>query len=264
MEICVMEYRNIVVKKEDNIVVVTISREKALNALNDETIGELQDFFNNSLADKSIACVIITGAGKAFVAGADITELVGCDVRKGVEKSKLGLHLMKSIEDFPRPVIAAVNGFALGGGCELAMACDIRLASEKAKFGQPEVNLGLIPGYGGTQRLARLVGRGKAKQLVFSGQMIDAHEAHRIGLVDEVYPPDELMDRAMELAGLIASKAPLAVAIAKECINRGLDIDLSAGCDFEKTNFGTTFATEDAREGMTAFLEKRPAKFKGE
>ena len=259
-----MDYKNIIVKREDNIVVITINREKALNALNAETIAELQDFFRHSWNDRTIGCVIITGAGKAFVAGADISELAKCDVKAGVRTSMLGLYLMQSIENFPRPVIAAVNGFALGGGCELAMACDIRLASEKARFGQPEVNLGLIPGYGGTQRLARLVGRGKAKQLIFSGAIVDAAEARRIGLADEVYPVEELMNKAMELAKLIASKAPVAISVAKECINRGLDINLAAGCDFEKTSFGTIFGTDDAKEGMAAFLEKRGAQFKGE
>jgi len=259
-----MDYKNITVEKEDNIVIITISRAKALNALNDETIGELQNYFRRSWTDSSIGCVIITGAGKSFVAGADISELAKCNVKTAVKTSMLGLYLMQSIENFPRPVIAAVNGFALGGGCELAMACDIRLASEKAKFGQPEVNLGLIPGYGGTQRLARLVGRGKAKQLIFTGDMIDAAEAYRIGLADEVYAPDELIDRAKEMAHMISSKSPIAVSVAKECINRGLDINLAAGCDFEKTSFGTIFGTDDAREGMTAFLEKRKAEFKGE
>lgn len=259
-----MDYKNIIVAREDNIVIVTINREKALNALNDETIGELQHFFGHAWNDKGIGCIIITGAGKAFVAGADISELVKCDVKSGIKKSMLGLYLMKTIENFPRPVIAAINGFALGGGCELAMACDIRLVSEKAKFGQPEVNLGLIPGYGGTQRLARLVGRGKAKQLIFSGEMIDAAEARRLGLADEVYPPEELMDKAKTMAKAIASKAPIAVAIAKECINRGLDVNLSAGCDYEKNCFGTIYGTTDAKEGMTAFLEKRKAEFKGE
>jgi enoyl-CoA hydratase len=259
------EFKNILVKKEDNIAVVTVSREKALNALNAETVAELQHFFSYHWKDKSLRAVIITGAGeKAFVAGADITELVKSDVQKAVETSMFGLYLMKSIENFPRPVIAAVNGFALGGGCELAMACDIRIASENAKFGQPEVNLGIIPGYGGTQRLARLVGRGKAKQLIMTGDMIDAAEAHRIGLVDEIYKPEELMDKALGLAKKIAAKAPIAITAAKECINRGLDVNLSAGCDFEKVNFGTIFGTNDAREGMKAFLEKRKAEFKGE
>jgi enoyl-CoA hydratase len=259
-----MEYKNIIVKKEGRIAIITINREKALNALNDEVIGEMQDFFRHAWMDDSVGCVIITGAGKAFVAGADISELAQCDVKGAVKKSMLGLYLMQSIENFPRPVIAAVNGFALGGGCELAMACDIRLASDKAKFGQPEVNLGLIPGYGGTQRLARLVGRGKAKQLIFTGDMIDANEAHRIGLVDEVYPAEELMNKAMALAQNILSKAPIAVSTAKECINKGLDVNLSAGCELEKASFGTIFGTDDAREGMKAFLEKRKAAFKGE
>jgi len=258
-----MEFKNIEIKREDKIAVVTINREKAMNALNAETIKELQAFFKNHWEDESLGCVIITGAGKAFIAGADITELAKLDVKGAVHTSMLGLYLMKSIENFPRPVIAAVNGFALGGGCELAMACDIRLASEKAKFGQPEVNLGLIPGYGGTQRLARLVGRGKAKQLVLTGGMVDAREAHRIGLADEVYAPEELMDKAMEMAKMIVAKAPVAVSVAKECINRGLDINLSAGCDFEKTAFGTIFGTSDSKEGLTAFMEKRKADFQG-
>jgi enoyl-CoA hydratase len=178
--------------------------------------------------------------------------------------SRRGLYLMASIERYPRPVIAAVNGFALGGGCELAMACDIRLASEKAKLGQPEINLGIIPGYGGTQRLPRLVGRGKAKQLILTGEMISATEAHRIGLVDEVFAPEELMDKAMAMAKVIASKGAVAVTAAKECINSGLNADLATGCDYEKNAFGTIFGTADAKEGLKAFLEKRPAQFKGE
>ncbi len=258
-----MEYKNIIIKKEDRLAIVTINREKALNALNDETVAELQDFFRHSWMDNSFGCVIITGAGKAFVAGADIAELAACDVKKALAKSMLGLYLMQTIENYPKPVIAAVNGFALGGGCELAMACDIRLASEKAKFGQPEVNLGLIPGYGGTQRLARLVGRGKAKQMIFTGDMIDANEAHRIGLVDEVYPVEELMDKAMAMAKTILSRSPIAVTTAKECINSGLDTNLQVGCDLEKTSFGAIYGTEDAMEGMKAFLEKRKAEFKG-
>ena len=258
-----MEFKNIDIKKEGKIAIVTISREKALNALNAETVTELKTFFHNHWRDDSILGVIITGAGKSFVAGADIKELADCDVISAVETSRLGLYLMHLIENFPHPVIAAVNGFALGGGCELAMACDIRIASEKAKFGQPEVNLGLIPGYGGTQRMARLVGRGKAKQLILSGDMIDAAEAYRIGLADEVYPPEELMDKVLELANKIASKAPVAVAKAKECINKGLDVDLSSGCDFEKISFGTIYGTTDCKEGLTAFMEKRKADFKG-
>ena len=258
------DYKNIIVEKKDSILVITISREKALNALNRETISELQQAFSFYWTAEDIRCVILTGKGeKAFVAGADISELADLDVRSGTDNSAHGLYLMKTIQNFPKPVIAAVNGFALGGGCEIAMACDIRLASEKARFGQPEVNLGIIPGYGGTQRLSRLVGRGKAMQLILTGDMIKADEALRIGLVEEVYPPDQLMDKAMELAQLIASKAPLAISMAKECINRGLDVSLAHGCDLEKANFGQLFGTGDKNEGMEAFLEKRPPKFTG-
>jgi enoyl-CoA hydratase len=260
-----MEFKNIEVKKEAGIAVVTVNREKALNALNAETVYELQTFFRNHWEDKELRCVIITGGGtKAFIAGADIKELSELNVKGAVDTSMHGLYLMQSIENFPRPVIAAINGFALGGGCELAMACDIRLASENAKMGQPEINLAIIPGYGGTQRMARLVGRGKAKELIFTGDMVDAREAHRIGLVDEVYPAEELMDKAMEMAKKIASKAPIAMGSAKELINRGLDVNLAAGCDLEKVNFGAVLATADAKEGLKAFIEKRKPEIKGE
>lgn len=257
------EYKNLKVEKKDSTLLVTISRERAMNALNKETVAELQQLFSYHWTDDSIAVVVVTGAGKAFVAGADITELADLDVRSGTQLSAHGLYLMKTIQNFPKPVIAAVNGFALGGGCELAMACDIRLASEKAKFGQPEVNLGIIPGYGGTQRLARLVGRGKAMQLICTGEMINAAEAHRIGLVEEVFAPEDLMDKTMEMAATIASKGPLAVVMAKECINRGLDGNLTAGCDLEKANFGSICGTGDKNEGMEAFLEKRKPRFTG-
>ncbi len=258
------EFKNLIVKSVDEILIVTINREKALNALNKETVLELQQLFSNYWSDTSVKGVIITGAGeKAFVAGADIPELAELNVQGGAETMARGQYLMKTIQNFPKPVIAAINGFALGGGCELAMACDIRLASEKAKFGQPEVNLGIIPGYGGTQRLSRLVGRGKATQLIMTGQIIKADEAYRIGLVDEIYSPDELMDKALEMAKLIASKAPLAVAAAKECINRGLDVSLTAGCDLEKANFAMLCESADKKEGMGAFMEKRTAKFTG-
>ena len=248
------DYKNLVVEVKDAVLVVTISRERALNALNKEVVAELQQLFSFYWSDEAIRCVIITGAGeKAFVAGADITELADLDVRSGNELSARGLYLMKTIQNFPKPVIAAVNGFALGGGCELAMACDIRLASEKAKLGQPEVSLGIIPGYGGTQRLPRLVGRGKAMQLILTGEMIGAAEAHRIGLVDEVYPPGELMDKAMEMAKLIGSKGPIAVTLSKECINRGLDGTLTAGCDLEKANFGQICGTGDKTKELRRF-----------
>ncbi|MCP4566141.1 MAG: crotonase [FCB group bacterium] len=256
-----MDYKHIEVKIDDGVAVLTISREKALNALNAELISEMQKFFSSNWMDREFRCVIITGAGKAFVAGADIGELAKLDVPGATRTAMIGQYLNKSIENFPCPVIAVINGFALGGGCELAMACDIRLASEKAKLGQPEVNLGLIPGYAGTQRLSRLVGRGKAKELIFTGDMVPAVEAHRIGLVDEVYPPEELMDKALGMAKKIASKSAPSISAAKELINRGLDVNLSAGSDFEKTTFGTLFGNKDTFEGLNAFLEKRPPKF---
>ncbi len=258
------EYKNVIVEVKESVLIITISREKVLNALNRETLAELQNIFNHYWSDDNIKCVILTGAGeKAFVAGADIKEMVHLNVLESTELAANGHFLMKTIQYFPKPVIAAVNGFALGGGCELALACDIRLASENAKLGQPEVNLGIIPGYGGTQRLPRLVGKGKAMQLILTGEMIDAKEAHRIGLVDEVYPADQLMDKAMEMAKVISAKGPVAIATAKECINRGLDINLSAGSDLEKANFSLLFSTDDKKEGMNAFLEKRKPQFKG-
>lgn len=258
------EYKNLIVEKKDEILIVTINRERALNALNKDTINELQQLFSYHWSDDAIKCVILTGAGeKSFVAGADITELIDLDVRSGAETSGRGLYLMKTIQNFPKPVIAAINGFALGGGLELAMACDIRLASEKAKLGQPEVNLGIIPGYGGTQRLPRIVGKGKALQMILTGDPINAAEALRIGLVEEVYPPDQLMPKALEMAKTICSRGPLAIQAAKECINRGLDVNLTAGCDLEKANFGSICGSGDKNEGMEAFLEKRKPSFTG-
>lgn len=258
------EYKNLLVEKKDAILIIKINRERALNALNRETVAELQQLFSFHWTDDSIRCVLLAGAGeKAFVAGADIPELADLDVRSGADLSARGLYLMKTIQNFPKPVIAVINGFALGGGCELAMACDIRLASEKAKLGQPEVNLGVIPGYGGTQRLARLVGRGKAMQLILTGELISAQEAYRIGLVDELYPPEQLWEKAMAMAELICTRGPLAIAAAKECINRGLDINLTAGCDLEKATFATICGSGDKNEGMEAFLEKRKPAFTG-
>jgi enoyl-CoA hydratase len=259
----VMDYQNIVVEKKDKIALLTISREKALNALNDETIAEIQDFFDSIGDSDDVNCIVITGQGKAFVAGADIAELAGCNVEGGTEKAVIGHKMMRTIENCPWPVIAAVNGFALGGGCELALACDFRLASEKAKFGQPEVNLGIIPGYGGTQRLPRLIGAGKAKELVYTGNIINAEEAYRIGLADEIYPLEELMDKAMDMAKLIVSKGPLAIKAAKKCINEGLEGTLKEGCELESQAFGELYGSEDTPEGLNAFLEKRPPQFKG-
>jgi len=259
-----MEYKNLLLEKDKGLAIVTINRIRALNALNDETISELFDLFTKLSEDPEVRVIILTGAGeKAFVAGADIGELKLCDADKGAEKSRRGHQLMHLIEGMPKVVIAAVNGFALGGGCEIAMACDIRLASENARLGQPEVNLGVIPGYGGTQRLPRLVGKGKAKELIFTGDIIDAREAHRLGLVEEVYPQAELMEKAKKLAGKILSKGPLAIVAAKRCINDGLEKDLTSGCEEEIVEFGKIFATEDKSEGTSAFLEKRKPEFKG-
>ena len=258
------DYSNIIVEKNKSTLLVTINREQALNALNKETIAELQSAFDEYQSDSDIRCVIITGAGsKSFVAGADIAELSELDLAGGETLSRNGLKLMQTIQDFPWPVIAAINGFAQGGGCELALACDIRLASTKATLGQPEVSLGLIPGYGGTQRLARLVGRGKATQLIMTGAMIRADEAYRIGLVDELCEPEELMDKAQTMADEIASKAPLAIKKAKECINGGLELTFAEGCKLEMKNFAEVCGTNDKTEGTKAFMEKRKPDFKG-
>jgi enoyl-CoA hydratase len=259
-----MEYKNIKFEKDGPVAIVTIDRPQVLNALNDETVAELDHCFTGIADDDSVLCVILTGGGeKSFVAGADINELAVCDVVSGRAKCDRGQSLLFKIENLRQPVIAAINGFALGGGCEIALACDIRLASEKAKIGQPEVNLGIIPGYGGTQRLSRLVGRGKAKQMILTGDHINAGEALRIGLVDEVHPPEELMTKAKEMAQKIASKGPLAIKAAKEAINLGLDVDLKSGCEHEATLFAGICASEDKSEGIKAFLEKRKAEFKG-
>jgi enoyl-CoA hydratase len=259
-----MDYKNIIFEKDGALAIITIDRPKVLNALNDETIAEIDDCITTIASDKTILCVILTGGGeKSFVAGADINELSTWDVISGRAKSDSGHALTSKIKDLPQPVIAAINGFALGGGCEIAIACDIRLASKNAKIGQPEVNLGIIPGYGGTQRLPRLVGAGKAKQMILTGDFVNADEAYRIGLVDEVYPPDELIPKAKEMARKIISKGPLAVKAAKEAINVGLDVDLKSGCEYEAALFASIFATEDMKEGTKAFLEKRKPEFKG-
>jgi enoyl-CoA hydratase len=258
------QYQTILVESAAPIATVTINRPQVLNALNDQVIAELDSAFSSLEANNAIRVVIITGSGeKAFVAGADINELKVCDVAGGIAKSLRGQAVLNKFEQSRLVVIAAINGFALGGGCELACACDIRLASETARMGQPEVNLGIIPGYGGTQRFARLVGKGKSKQLVMTGDMINAAEAHRIGLVDEVYPAAELMTKAKEMATKIAAKGPVAISTSKRCINYGLEVDLASGLEYEATQFGVICATEDKTEGCAAFLEKRPAQFKG-
>ena len=260
-----MDYQNLSIQEDNGIVIVIINREKALNALNQQTMAELKDLFENNLPQRSdIKGVILTGAGeKAFVAGADIKEFLDLDENKGAEMSRYGQQVFLNIEEFPKPVIAAVNGFALGGGCELAMACHIRIASEKAKFGQPEVNLGIIPGYGGTQRLTKYVGKSKAMELMLTGDMIDANEAYRLQLVNYVVPAGEEVTKAKELIEKIATKAPIAIAKVISCVNRCCS-DVGDGYAFEVIQFGHTTGTEDFKEGAAAFIERRKANFKGE
>ncbi|MDU4962064.1 MAG: short-chain-enoyl-CoA hydratase [Sporomusaceae bacterium] len=259
-----MDYQNLLFTNEDGIGIVTLNRPKALNALNGQTMLELSRLMDELAKDAAVQVVIITGGGeKAFVAGADITEMQPMTAVEGRNWGKLGQATFAKVENLPQPVIAAVNGFALGGGCELAMACDIRIASEKAKFGQPEVTLGITPGFAGTQRLARLVGRGIAKELLFTGDMIDAAEAYRIGLVNKVVPAEQLLAKAKELAQKIMSKAPVAVRMCKAAVNEGLDMDQDSGVAYEAEVFGLCFATDDQTEGMSAFVEKRQAKFTG-
>jgi len=259
-----MAYQNIKLGIEAPLAIVTINRPEVMNALNSVTLTELDHCFDELAKADDVLCVIITGAGdKSFVAGADIKELNTDTVITGKERALRGQMIYSKIENLPKPVIAAINGFALGGGCELALACDIRLASDKAKLGQPEVNLGIIPGYGGTQRLARLVGPGMAKKMIFTGDFVRADEALRIGLVDAIYPSEQLMEEAMKLAGKICTKGPLAVRYAKQAINLGMNTDLHSGMRYEAEAFGAICATDDKAEGTGAFLEKREAKFEG-
>ncbi len=259
-----MTYENILLEKKNSIAYVTVNRPKVLNALNMATMGELGSAFLDIRNDSSIRVAILTGAGeKAFVAGADIGELAKQDAVSGKEYGHRGQAVLDLIENLGKPVIACINGFALGGGCELALACTMRLASDNAKFGQPEVKLGIIPGYGGTQRLPRLVGKGLAMQMVLAGEMITAQEAHRIGLVNEVTATVELIPRAEAIAAKIIANAPLAVQYAMDAVNKGMEMTLAEGLYLEATLFGVCCATEDKKEGTAAFLEKRAAQFKG-
>jgi enoyl-CoA hydratase len=259
-----MDYTYLLVAIEQELATVTINRPKALNALNLDTIQELQLAFTTLEQDATVKVIILTGAGeKAFVAGADIAQMQTMNPLAARSFAKTGQAVLAIIENLSKPVIAAVNGFALGGGCELAMACDIRLASENAKFGQPEVNLGVIPGFAGTQRLSRLIGKGRAKELVFTGDMIDAQEAWRLGLVNKVLPQEELLAAARKMAHKIASRGQIAVRLSKEAINEGLEMDLDRASAFEADQFALCFTSADQKEGMQAFLEKRPADFKG-
>jgi len=253
---------NVRTENKDGILIVTIDRPKVLNALNAQTVREIGEAFEAARDDASVKCVILTGAGeKAFVAGADINELAQMTPITGKATAERGQKVFRSIERFPKPVIAAVNGFALGGGCELALACHIRIASENAKLGLPEVTLGIIPGYGGTQRMARLLGKGKALELILTGDRITAEEAARIGLVNKVVPADELLATAEELARKIATRGPLAVRAAIEAVMSGSEMPFDEGQLLEATLFGLLASTEDMREGMAAFLEKRNANF---
>ena len=247
---------------KDNIAYVTVNRPEALNALNPQVLDELYECFTLFENNPDTAVAILTGEGRAFVAGADIVAMSTMSTMEGRNIGIKGHKLMNYMESIEKPIIAAVNGFALGGGCELAMACDIRIASTKATFGQPEVGLGIIPGFGGTQRLPRLVGRGMAKYMIYTGDPIKADEAYRIGLVEKVVEPDELISTSEEIANKIASKAQLAIGLAKTAINDGFYLDMKIASKLEIESFGELFSTEDQKEGMAAFLNKKAAVFK--
>jgi enoyl-CoA hydratase len=250
------------VDRHDAVAVLTVDRQDALNALDVETLTDLRDRLREVGDDADVRVVILTGAGeKAFVAGADIKYMSGLDVEEAKAWGALGHEAGRLLEAMPKPTIAAVNGFALGGGCELAIACDIRYASSNAKLGQPEVNLGIIPGWGGTQRLARVCGLGVAKELIFTGRVVDAEEALRIGLVNGVHDP--VLEQARETAALLASKSPIALRMMKELANRALGGSHEANLEAEGDRFGELFSSEDAKEGLTAFVEKREPVFKG-
>lgn len=259
-----MGYQKLIIEKQGRICIVKINNPEALNALNTAILTELGQAFDEIAGDKETDVVVLTGEGRSFVAGADIAEMSVMKAEEGKRFGRLGAQVFRKIELSEKPVIAAVNGFALGGGCELAMACDIRIASSKAKFGQPEVGLGITPGFSGTQRLPRLVGLGKAKELIYTAAVIHADEACRIGLVNKVVEPEELMNEALAMASAIAAKAQLAVRYAKEAMNRGIETDIETGIDIETSLFGLCFATADQKEGMEAFLWKRKAEFRGE
>lgn len=257
-------YKNILFEKTGGIGFITINRPQVLNALNKETMVELKEVVRVIGNDSDIKVVIVTGNGqKSFVAGADISEMQGMSALEGREWGKYSQEVFNEIENLSQPVIAAVNGYALGGGCELAMSCDIRIAAENAKFGQPEVLLGVIPGFAGTQRLPRLVGKGRAKELLFTGKQIDAAEACRIGLVNSIVPLDQLIDTATAMAALIMERGPVAVKLCKAAVNEGLDMDFESGQAYERELFGLCFATDDQKEGMRAFVEKRKPAFIG-
>ena len=256
-----MELKNVILEKEEHLAIVTINRPKALNALNSETLKDLDTVIADLENDSNIYAVILTGAGeKSFVAGADISEMKDLNEQEGKEFGSLGNKVFLRLENLNKPVIAAIQGFALGGGCEISMACDIRIASETAVFGQPEVGLGITPGFGGTQRLARIVGLGKAKEMIYTARNIKADEAYRIGLVNKVVPLESLMDEAKAMASKIIANAPIAVRMSKDAINRGMQVSIDKAVEIEAEDFGKCFASADQTEGMTAFLERRKEK----
>ncbi|CAN5754830.1 enoyl-CoA hydratase-related protein [soil metagenome] len=258
------DYQNLLLDVQDGIATITLNRPDKLNALNELTIRELGELVRTTREDSEVRGIIITGSGsKAFVAGADIAELAKMGPVDGIEVSRLGQRVFREIELSRKPVIAAVNGFALGGGCELAMACHLRIAADNARFGLPEVKLGIIPGYGGSLRLPRLVGKGRALELVLTGEMIRADEAFRIGLVNRVVSPESLLDECRKLMQVMIANGPVALGLAIECTTRGMEMSVDDGLALESYLFGLLAATDDMREGMTAFLEKRKAEFTG-
>lgn len=260
-----MTYQNLLLDVAAGVGILSINRPKALNALNIETLHELQEAFRELETNPEVGVVILTGAGdRAFVAGADILEMKDMKCLEAVRFSKLGQATLEQIEGLRKVVIAAINGFALGGGMEIALACDFIYASEKAKLGLPEVTLGVFPGWGGTQRLPRLIGKGKAKELIFTGAVISAGEAKDLGIVNRVFPAEALMEETRKVADKIASNGPIAVQLAKTAVDRGYDVGLKEGCHMEAMSFGSCFTTTDHREGMTAFIEKRKPQFRGE
>ena len=259
-----MTYENLIYEIEDNIALITFNRPKALNALNNALIAELSDALDDISDNTDIRVLILTGAGdKSFVAGADITELAKFNPLEAKLFSEKGQATIFKLQALSIPVIAAVNGFALGGGSEIALACDFIYASERAKFGLPEITLGIIPGFGGTQRLPRLIGQNAAKELIFTGKMIAAEEAKELGLVNRVFPADALMDQVRKTAQAIASRGRVSLRAAKQAINRGLNVDIATGCQIEVEAFSLCMTSPDAKEGTSAFLEKRKAEFKG-
>ena len=259
-----MSFENLLLERDGAVAILTINRPKVLNALNSQTLDELRRAILDLKRDDGVRAVILTGAGeKSFIAGADINELATQTPVSGREHAMTGQHILDLIEHMAKPVIAAINGFALGGGCELAMACTIRIAADTAKLGQPEINLGLIPGYAGTQRLTRIVGRGPALELLLTGDQVTAQEAHRLGLVNRVVPAADLMTEAKKLATTLAAKAPVAIRYILEAVHKGIEMPFAQAQVFEATLFGLVASTEDMREGTKAFLEKRKAEFKG-